>query len=145
MRLSCHLKTLMKTPHVLTDICRHHFKVNEDDLTDKVLLDFQQGYTKTSLLDFQQGYTKTSLHGDDYDLTSLGAEIDFKMNLKPFDRVESLACQCEKIIQTYVLQQGVETNAGKKKWRQVIISKIKPNAFPERLGEALAHPFDTEI
>jgi hypothetical protein len=37
------------------------------------------------------------------------------MNLKPFDRVENLACQSEKIIQTYGLQQIVETKAGKKK------------------------------
>jgi hypothetical protein len=67
------------------------------------------------------------------------------MNLKPFDRVENLACQCEKIIQTYGLQQIVETKAGKEKWRKVIISKIKSKLFFDRLGKALANSLDTEI
>ena len=62
-----------------------------------------------------------------------------------FDRVENLAGQCEKIIQTYGLQQIFETKAGNKKWRQTIISKIKPKPFFDRLGEALANSLDTEI
>jgi hypothetical protein len=78
------------------------------------------------------------------DLTFLGAEIEYQKNLKLFGRVENLACQCEKIIQTYGLQQTVETKAGKKKWRQVIISNIKPKLFSDRLG-ALAISLDTEI
>ena len=126
------LKTAI-TPYVLMVICRHHVKVNEDDLIDE------------ALLAFQQGYAKTSLKGDDYDLTFLGAEIECHMNLKPLNRVENLACQCGKIIQTYGLQQNAETKAGKKKWRQVIISKIKPKLFSDRLGEALANSLDTEI
>ena len=78
------------------------------------------------------------------DLTFLGAEIEYQKNLKLFGRVENLACQCEKIIQTYGLQQTVETKAGKKKWRQVIISNIKPKLFSDRLG-ALDISLDTEI
>jgi hypothetical protein len=81
------LKTAI-APRVLTVICRHHVRVSEDDLTDE------------ALLAFLQGYAKTSLQGDDYDLTYLGAEIEYQMNLKPFYRVENLACQCEKMIQT---------------------------------------------
>jgi hypothetical protein len=60
-------------------------------------------------------------------------------DLKPFDRVENLAYKCEKIIQRYGLQQVVETKTGKKKWRQVIMSKIKPKPFSNRLGEAVAN------
>jgi hypothetical protein len=41
--------------------------------------------------DFLQGYARTSFKGDAYDLTFVGAEIDYSMNLKPFDRVENLA------------------------------------------------------
>ena len=67
------------------------------------------------------------------------------MNLKPLDRVENVTCQCEKIIQTYGLQQIVETKAGMKKWRQVIISKIKPKPFSDTLGDALTNSLDTEI
>jgi hypothetical protein len=52
---------------------------------------------------------------------------------------------CEKIIQTLSLQQIVETNAEKKKWRQVIISKIKPKPFFDRLWKALANYLDAEI
>jgi len=36
------------------------------------------------------------------------------MNFKPFDRVENFACQFEKIIQTYGLEQIVKTKAEKK-------------------------------
>jgi len=77
-------KTLLKTaiaPHVFTVICRYHVRVSKDDLTDE------------ALLAFLQGYTKTSLNGDDYDLTFLGAEIEYQMNLKPYDIVENLTCQ----------------------------------------------------
>ena len=45
-------KTPLKTaiaPHVLTVMCRHHVKFNEDDLTDEAILAFLQGYAKTSL------------------------------------------------------------------------------------------------
>jgi len=73
-------KTPLKTaiaPHVLTVICRHHVRVS---LTDE------------ALLAFMQGYAKTSLKGDDYDLTFLGAEIEYQMNLKTFDRVDNLTC-----------------------------------------------------
>jgi len=51
----------------------------------------------------------------------------------------------QKTIQTYGIQQIVETKAGKKKWRQVIISKIKPKLLSDRLGEAWAKSLDTEI
>ena len=71
--------------------------------------------------------------------------MEYQMNLKPFDRVENLACQCEKIIEMYGLQQIVETKAGKKKWRQVIISKIKAKLFSDRIGESLDKFLDTEI
>jgi hypothetical protein len=129
-------KTLLKTAialHVLTVICTHHLNANENELTDE------------TLLAFLQGYTKTSFKGDDYELTFLGAEIDYKTNLKPFDRVENLACQCDQSTQTYGLQEIVETKAAKKKWRQVIISKIKPEPFSNRLEEALANSLATEI
>ena len=104
---------------------RAHVKFSEDDLTDE------------ALLAFLQGYAKTSFKGGDNDLTFLGAEIGYQMNLKPFDRVKNIACQCQKIIQTYGLQQVVETEAGKKKRRQVIISKINPKPFSDRLRKAL--------
>ena len=91
--------------HVLIVIYRHHVRVSEHDLTDE------------ALLAFLQEYAKTSLKGDHYDLTFLGPEIEYQMNLKPSYTVENLASQCEKIIQTYGLQQIVETKAGKKKWR----------------------------
>jgi len=84
MLLSCHrresLKTPLKTaiaPHVLILVCRHHVKVSEDDLGDEALLVFLQGYAKTSLKD------------DEYDLTFLGAEIEYQKNLKPFESVEN--------------------------------------------------------
>ena len=91
-------KTPLKTaiaPHVLTVIGRHHVKVSEGDVTNEVLLAFLQGYAKTFL------------KGDDYDLTFLGDEIEYHMNLKPCDRVGNLGCQSPKIIQTYGLQQIV--------------------------------------
>jgi hypothetical protein len=55
------------------------------------------------------------LQGRRYDLTFLAAEIEYQMSLKPSDRVENLANQCEKFIQKYGLQQIVETKARKKK------------------------------
>jgi len=36
-------------PHALTIICRHHVKLNEDDLADEALLAFVQGYANISL------------------------------------------------------------------------------------------------
>jgi len=94
------LKTPLKTaiaPYVLTVICRHHLEVNE------------------ALLALVQGYAKISLKGHDYDLNFLGADILYKINLKPFEMVENLACQCEKIIQTHCIQKVVENKEGKKK------------------------------
>jgi hypothetical protein len=119
--------------HVLAVMCRHRVKVSEDDLADEALLAFLHGYGKPSLKE------------EDYDVTFLGAEIEHQMNLKLFDRIENLACQCENIIQTIGLQQVIETKAGKKKWRQVIISKIEPKLLSNRLGEALANSLNTDI
>jgi hypothetical protein len=45
-------KTPLKTtiaPHVLRIICRHHVKLNEDDLADEDLLAFVQRYANISL------------------------------------------------------------------------------------------------
>ena len=126
------LKTAI-APHVLTVIWSHHVRVTENYLSDE------------ALLVFLQRHAKTSLERDDYYLTSLGGEMEYQMNLKPFDRVESVAFQCERIIQTYGLHQIVESKAEKKKWRQVIVSKIKPKLFSGRLGEALTNSLDTEI
>jgi hypothetical protein len=61
--------------------------------------------------------------------------MDYEMNLQTFDTVQNLSWQCEKIIQTYDLQQVVETKVGNKKWRQVILSKIKPKPFPDLLAK----------
>jgi hypothetical protein len=121
-------KTLLKTaiaPHVLTVICRHHVKFSEDDLTEEI---HPPGFPARTRQNLPQGRRSRP----DF----LGVEIENQMNLKPFDRVEKLACQCDEIIQTHGLEQIVGTKAGKKKWRQVIISQIEPKVFYVRLGEA---------
>jgi hypothetical protein len=129
-------QTQLKTaiaPQVLAVICRHYDKVNGANLTDE------------ALLTFLQGYAKTSLKGTDYDLTFFGAAIEYQMNLKPFDRLGNLTIQCEKINQTYGLQQMFGTKAGKNKWREVIIFKIKPKPFSGRLGRTLTNSLDRKI
>jgi hypothetical protein len=109
MLLSCHregsLNTPLKTaiaPHVLILICRHHVKVSEDDLGDEALVVFLQGYAKTSLKD------------DEYDLTFLGAEIEYQMNLKPFERVENLACQCARLFRRMSYNRLLKPRKGRR-------------------------------
>ena len=105
-------------PHVLTFICRHHVKVNEDDLIDE------------SLLAFLHGYEKTSLKGDEYDLTFLEPRSTTREPRIP-------------IRKDYpdIWPRADRSDQG----RQVIISKIKAKPFSDRLGEALASSLDTEI
>jgi len=92
-----HLKTAI-APQVLTVICKHQVKVHEEDLADETLLVFLQGYAKTSL----------------HNLTFLGAEIHYKMNLKPFDRVENLACQCERLSRPMAYTMSLRPREGKR-------------------------------
>ena len=93
-------------------ICKYRLNIEQDAL----IVD--------TLRVFLEGYAKKSLEGDDYDLVFLATEVEYKMELKPYDKIEYLSCQCENLILRY-----------KKKWMEIMISEIKPKPFSDKLLE----------
>jgi len=111
-------------------ICKYHLKIEQD---------------ADSLRVFFEVYPKKSLEGDDYDLALRATEVEYKMELKSYDRIEDLSCQCDNVILRYGLQQVLGTKERKKKWREIMISKIKPKPFSDKLLEVLHNPLNKAI
>jgi hypothetical protein len=61
------------------------------------------------------------------------------------DRVDDLVCYFNKVIHTYDLGENVGTKEGKKKWREVIISKIKPQTTSPNFSKNLTNSLDSGI
>ena len=60
-----------------------------------------------------------------HDLAILTTEVEYKMEVKPCDRIEDLSCQCQNVI----------LKEGKKKCRDIMIFKIKPKPVSDKVFE----------
>jgi hypothetical protein len=67
------------------------------------------------------------------------------MELKPYDRIEDLSCQWENVILRHGLEQVLGTKEGKNQWRKIMISKIKPKPFSDKLVEVLDYSLNKAI